>query len=536
MLSDDNKMNRIFGDSLSGIINEGKRKSTMPAFLEKLAEDEEKVKEDGEEWIDEEGLSDESISYDENIGLSRATELSNDESRIVESKKVESIDYKKKIEKEVEALLSSGYSPKEIEKALVRKFPRSQVKKFFEANSIELLKKYGQFGIKFFEKLSYKESKNIEDSIRNHKSRLKEERAMAVLSSFYDYLKKLKNQKQRTDSENRVSFKRDVDQKEMKERTFDINNKKRNAKIEEEKTLDKMLIDFKASIQSGLSKKESHQKLLKAHKPTIIEKFYTKYSEKIKSYIKFSQHERFETDFNKIAPKAKVKNVEEFENRKSTKDDKKMLNYAFDLMTNGKSIREINRGLKKKFGFNNVVGFLQDNMSKLSKHYGQLGYIFIDSNIYSNCDEMKKSFANISHNGNNLIYAVKASKECRECTSNAHGKCKKVDLLISNHPIVRSSRAARKVLKRALKFLPKDYVNEFEKRISNDNNMKLISEFSLGMEEALRKESKNIGKTASLEKDSLRTQESFEKVETYGTDLFNDSVDSKIINDIILND
>ena len=545
----EDKMNKIFSDSLSGIIDEGKRKPTMPAYLEKLAEEEcENMKDkDGESWVkiiyeDElenagekqkiDEVSDE-IPFGKSMGLTRANELNNDESRTVESKKVKAINYKKDIGNAMQDLLSIGHSPKEIEKSLMKKFPRSQVLKYLKGNSISILEKYGEFGVNFFKRLSYDESNSIEGSIRNHKARLKTEDTMKVLSSFHDYLGKLKRLKERTDPENKVSFKRDRDKKEMKERTLE-NNKSRNTKIAEEKKLDQMLINFKASIKLGLSVKEAHQKLLKGHKPTEVETFYNKFSKEINKYVKFSKREPFDTDFKKVKTEAKVKTVEEFKNRRSAKNDKRMLNYTLRMLSKGKSLKEANSSLKRKFELSEVKDFLQNYDKTLQRHYGQLGYIFIDSNLYSNCDEMKKAQSKLSHDGCQLIYAVKANRNCKSCSSNNCGACTKVNLLISNHPLVRSPRAARRVLKKATAFVPQSHVKKYSEKISVKSNISIISEFALGIKKALEYERGNMGKKASLEKDSLKTQESFvEMEETMGVDIFNNSSSSKIIDDVM---
>jgi hypothetical protein len=147
------KLNGIFDSGFSGIIHEGKRRSTMPNFLEQLAEKEAQIFE-GE-------VTPINLDFEANIGsmLTRASDLSNSDSRIVESRKVESKDYKGDIDSMVQSLLSEGQEPVDIEKTLNRKFPSDQIKRYFEANARSILKKYAELGIAYINTHSYKIAK-----------------------------------------------------------------------------------------------------------------------------------------------------------------------------------------------------------------------------------------------------------------------------------------------------------------------------------------------------------------------------------------
>jgi hypothetical protein len=660
MMSD--KLNGIFDQGFSGIIHEGKRKSTMPNYLEQLAEREATL-------INPDIVTPIDLDFNFSMGLERAAELNNDECRTVESRKVKAKDFRKEIETAVEGLLSEGQEPQDIEKILNRKFPPPQVKRFFEANSSEILTKYSELVPSFIGYIPYKISREIDVSLQEHKSRLKTESSIKVCSSFFSYLKSVKSSLRKTDVEQKVAFRRDNDKQEMKERLVD-NNKSKNDRTTNEASVESMLKEFKISIQSGLSKKEIHQKLAKKHPVKLIEDFYSKYASEINKFEKFVNRENFDTDFKKITVNANDKDVRDFENEitesqkkimlnyasksmsqgksleetkvalkkvfnlkhankfiesnknilekiakdssltlmlqefktfakagsskkdislklakkysadliknfyskfaseiskieksvgyecfnvdskkisvnannKSFEDfeskipeyqEKQMLNFAFSLMSQGKKLEEIKEAVKKSFNFKNAKKFLETNTKTLEKHYGQLGYVFMDSNVYTNCDEMKKAHHEVCAIGKQLMYSVKANKKCNSCVDNKCGTCSKVGLMISNHPLVRSSRAAKRVLAKASSFVPKSYIDKFSSKITEDGNMKLISEFSLGINAALDNERKNIGKKASRVDGSADFRKGFEVVENVDVDFFSKSNKSSIIDNVL---
>jgi hypothetical protein len=145
---------------------------------------------------------------------------------------------------------------------------------------------------------------------------------------------------------------------------------------------------------------------------------------------------------------------------------------------------------------------LLENEHLLQKHYGQLGYIFIDSNIYANCqsNEMQDAFNNLKHVGSSLISSVKSNSKCQGCSCNEKGRCNKVSLLISNNPIARSPRAAKKIFEKATNLVTKDYIEKFANEIKETGNLELISKFNLGLKQAIQDDSRNIGKIASKDR------------------------------------
>jgi len=472
------KLNGVFDGGFSGIFYEGKRKATMPNYLEELAEREAGL-------INPDAVTPIDLDFNINVGLERAAELNNDECRTIQSRKVKAKDFRKEIESSVEDLLSEGQEPQDIERILNRKYPPSQVKNFFEANSSSILTKYSELVPSYIGFVPYKISRQIEDSLQQHKSRLKTENAFKVCSSFCSYLKNLKSFLGKNDVEEKVAFKRDNDQKEMKERQVE-NNVSRNEKVAKNISLENIHQEFKSYIQSGLSKKEAHSKLVKKFTVSQIENFYSKYASDINKLEKFVNRETFDTDFKKITVESTNKAMDEFESKDSQYKENQMMNFSFRLMTEGKNLKEIKEALKKTFEYKHAKKFIESNSRVLEKHYGQLGYIFIDSNVYDNCDKMRDSYRKISHVGKQLIYSVKENKKCKLCSENKEGTCIKTGLTISQNPLVRSLRAAKQVLVKASSFVSRDYIKQFQSKISDNGNMKLISDFTLGMKKVSR--------------------------------------------------
>jgi len=142
------KLNGVFDGGFSGIIYEGKRKPTMPSFIDKLAEQEKDVKEEAQT----EEIKD--LANKEPLGLTRANDLTSDESRVVESRAKTAI-AEQQVEKEVEKLLSSGYDINEMQEKLEKKFPSADVQKYLQSNAKSIFNKYGQLGYIYLKKDNY---------------------------------------------------------------------------------------------------------------------------------------------------------------------------------------------------------------------------------------------------------------------------------------------------------------------------------------------------------------------------------------------
>ena len=355
-----------------------------------------------------------------------------------------------------------------------------------------------------------------------------------VIATLLDSLHANKKLSGKIDDEGKVGFRRDIDKQELKERQIPDNNKEREARLKKDIIENKIFENFKESIQSGLSKKEAHVKIAKKFNYNDIDGFYKNYDSKIKSLIAFNKRQSFDTDFKPVSNVTETKDNEAFENEERY-DESKLLRDSFNMMTRGYNLETIKSSLNKVYG-TQTNKFLKENNRTLERHYGQLGYVFIDSNLYSNCqgNEMKDAFNGIKHYGKQLMYSVKANKKCSGCLYNKEGTCEKVGLMISNHPLVRSPRSARRVLAKAASFVPKEYIEEFSNKISDEGNIKLISSFNLGIKKVLENERKGIGKSASKDKSiDFKNNDFLTAVNPYNIDLFNDKSSSNLIDSIV---
>lgn len=523
------KFQGIFDQGFSGILEDSSRK-TMPDYIEKLAESE----------IDYEPpeIDIPNIIFDKDLSLSRANELTSDVSResnvsnrftkekVQREEKQETI---KSIDRFVEAMFRDNKNFEQIQSSLLKKFPSELVYKYLESKICLVLNKFSFLGFENIEEkiANIVEISNIDFKIRRstvhdilekfskfeyvtntvvkeYKKLLGTKRPIYVASKFLFSLNDIKN-KYYEQKEARVAFQRDSDEKDLSIRDIN-NNVSKNKNIERQNVFSIMLNDFKQGINERLSRSEISKKIARVYGYEKFKEFYGKYQNQITKLERFSNRQNFDTDFAsstlqgvELQPKSKPMSI----------DNRLMLNYAFDLLTFGNDLDFVKKSIKKQFGLEVTNKFLEENESKLNKHYGQIGYLFIDSNIYSNCNNMSDIYTKLQHPGSKLIYSVKSNQKCSNCSLNKDGTCEKVGLLISNNPLVRSPRAAKRVFDKASTFLPKDYVDSYVSQIK-ESNLELISKFTLGISNVLDEEKKNIGKRASKDRSiTTETQESF---------------------------
>ena len=518
---DSENLHQTFAHGMSGILDEGKR-NTMPAFMEKLAEEEAAILNEDEPVVD---LI--NVEFDDEP-LTRGDDVTSDESRRIEGFEIEKPS-QDKIEKETEVLLAEGNDLTDIAKELKRKFPAKAVEKFVETHQKELLQKYGQLGYIYLDKRMYDSCEDIKAHLarlpaRNLLTKLKEsetskvkcrdctkyksgyclltnlkvanmpeitsdkeakfvinkfasidisirdqfierlaaENPARVIAEFLVAAENLRRESGQLDS----NFKRDNDQKEMKERLVDNNNAK-NAAIEEAKLNSAILQDLKAAIESGIDVKEAHKRLTQTYTPLQLESVYAKHASEIESFVKFynrnkeAKIERFENEGSKkdiLTAKNKVAKEKEL--------FREMMKHADLMLSEGNDAKTVQDSLKKTFGIDKTIKFMSEHARILNKHYGQIGYVYIDSNLYGNCDKMAEALKGLKHAKKPLLYNVKACQNCAKCSQNEAGLCKKVDLMISNNPVITSPRAASKLFKRAEATVPKEYIENFSKKIS----------------------------------------------------------------------
>lgn len=548
------KFQGIFDQGFSGIIEDNRK--TMPDFMEKLA--------DQEMNYEPPKVDVPNIPFDNNFGLARANELTSDGSREVHISNMftnESIAAERPLEQiaaidiETKQLSYNGLDFDSIQAKLLNKFERPLVNKYMESTIKLILNKFSNLG---FENIKDKQANireqaktefNIKRSTvhdildkfsklefitaattKEYRDMLGSKRPLFVASKFLFSLDKIKNDYY-ANKEARTAFKRDVDQKDLNLRDID-NNTKKNSNIEKQNTFASMLSDYKQGIYNKQAKSQICNRLAKVYGVEKAQVFLSAYKNDINRIEKFFDRQAFDTDFAssalqgvEIQPKAKQVAI----------DTKAMTCFSLDLLTNGSKLSFVNDQLKKKYGYEVAMQFLAENNDKLQKHYGQIGYLFIDSNIYSNCNEMVDSYSKIQHEGSKLIYSLKANPKCTSCSLNKEGICEKTGLMISNNPIARSPRAAKRVFERASLFAPKAYIESFKAQVKNEQgNLELISKFALGLNDAIVEDRKNIGKTACKDRVANTSfQESFVSAESYDTEIFNQDNTSKIIDEVL---
>jgi len=546
----------IFDQGFSGILEDSNRK-TMPDYIERLAEQE----------IDYEPpkLEVPNIPFDKDSGLSRANELTSDGSResskdnrftIEKTQKTAQDEKVKTINSLVETMILNGKEFDQIRASLLEKYPKEQVNRYLETKIKLFLDKFAFLG---FENLEEKHANIVEQSknefpikrstvhdildkfskleyvsnstVKEYKDLLSSKRPLYVASKFMFSLDTIK-QSHYNGKEARVAFQRDDDEKLLTLRDVN-NNLKKNSLSAKQSTFISMLNDYKQGIYSKLSKSEISKKIARTYGYDKFQKFSEKYKSELTSIDRFHSRQTFDTNFASSALQGVEVNTK---NKEVSIDIKTMLNYAFDQMTNGNEIEFIKNSMKKKFGLEVTTQFLNANEHRLTRHYGQLGYLFIDSNIYSSCNDMAASFSQLQHAGSKLIYSLKANPKCANCSIHKEGTCGKVGLLVSNSPIVRSSRAARRVFEKAATFVPKTYIEAFSSQLKeDDSNLDLVSKFARGIQAALDEEKKNIGKRASKDRtETTDAQESFVgPADNFDVDLFQQQSNSAIIDSVL---
>jgi len=545
------KYQGIFDQGFSGMIEDSTRK-TMPDFLDKLAETEKDFKADVIEVPN--------IPYEKDFSLSRANDLTSDNNREASLTNRFTVEKDKRIASEnqiryIDDFAGSIAKDKDFDQlcsCLKEKYSKEAVNKYLETKIKLALDEYSSLGFENLEekkaniveqsKLEFKVKRSTVTDMLNKFSKLEyvtskttkeyhdllgSKRPLYVAAKFLFSLASIKNEFYKN-KEARVTFQRDSDEKDLNLRDID-NNSKRNSSISKQNVYASMMNDYKQGIYSRESVSEVCKKMAKIYGIDQVLSFRSKFANDLERIEKFSNRQNFDTDFAsalqqgfEIQPKAKPVTI----------NSKAMLNFAFDLMTKGENLDVIQSSLKRRFGLEATTQFLSGNEDKLQKHYGQLGYLFIDSNIYSNCDEMADTFSKLQHEGNKLIYSLKANSKCENCGLHKEGSCSKVGLMVSNNPIVRSPRAAKRVFEKASSFVPNYYVEAYLKQIkSEESNLSLVSKFALGIKNILAEEKKNIGKKASLTE--YNVAEGFVNAESYGVDLFNEESQSNIIDDVL---
>jgi hypothetical protein len=548
------QLNGIFDQGFSGILDSAPSRKTMPDYIEKLAEQE----------INYEPpkLEVPIIPYEKDSGLSRANELTSDGSResnienrfTAEKTERESFSNRiQSIDREVNRQLQEKTEYVQIRSFLYKKYPKEDVIRYLQSKIKLILNKYAFLGfeniedknanivhqasqqfqirrstvhgiLNNFSKLEFVSS----EQIKKYKKLLEEHRPIDVVAAFLFSLDQIKKAYYEN-KEARVAFQRDADEKDLFVRETQ-NNDKKNAALDKQAFYAEIMSDWKKGLNSRLSQSEIGKMIAHKYGFNTFSKFVETHRAELTKLERFARRQNFDTNF----ASSTLQGVEiEPKSKPITINAKAMLNHAFNLMTMGSDLETVKSSLKQKFGLDAANQFLIENNYKLQRHYGQIGYIFIDSNIYSNCEEMADHFAKIQHAGSKLIYSLKANSKCNGCSLNNCGTCTKVALLISNSPLVRSPRAAKRVFEKASSFVPKSWIETCAAIVSDDQS-KTVSTFTLGIQSALDEEKKNIGKRASKDRtETTESQESFVTPVSFNVDIFDKTSTSKIIDDVL---
>ncbi|MDD5651380.1 MAG: hypothetical protein PHF86_13355 [Candidatus Nanoarchaeia archaeon] len=548
-------LNGIFDQGFSGILDSTPSRKTMPDYIEKLAEQE----------INYEPpkLEVPVIPYEKDSGLSRANELTSDGSResnienrftAEKSQRIAQDVVMKTIDRTVETLIRDKKSFEQIHTELLSKYAKEQVFKYLESSIRLHLNEYSFLG---FENLEEKHANIIEQAkidfkirratvhdildkfsglefitkatIKEYKDLLEAKRPVFVASKFLFSLDSIKRSYYNA-KEARVAFQRDADEKDLHIREVK-NNDKKNAALQKQAFYAEIMSDWKKGLNSRLSQSEIGKMIAHKYSFNTFRDFVETHKEELKKLERFARRQNFDTNF----ASSTLQGVEiEPKSKPLTINTKAMTNHAFNLMTMGDDLETVKSSLRQKFGFEAANQFWTENDYKLQRHYGQIGYVFIDSNIYTNCDEMAMHFSKIQHAGGKLIYSLKANPKCNNCSLNNCGTCTKVALLVSNSPLVRSPRAVKRVFEKASSFVPKSWIETCAAIVSNDQS-KTISTFTLGIQAALDEEKKNIGKRASKDRtETTETQESFVQPDNnFDVELFSNKNSASIIDDIL---
>jgi len=498
----------VFDQGFSGILEDSTRKM-MPDYIDKLAEQEVNYSP-----TEVEGIKD---LFQQQSGLIRANELTSDGCRDIpeqnkhttEKKLATSEDNKlQNIDSSVEKMLSDGKKFEEIQASLLSKYPKEILNKYLEAKIKLFLDKYSQLGftnIKIAEKNIVSQASTefqvkratandilhkfakleyvTEDVFKDYKKRLSSERPLKVVCSFLFSLDTIKRAYYQKHSRENDVFKRDIDEKQMSLRDINV-NLKRNSLIEQENKLATILTEFKEDLYAGMSRSQIDKKVAKTHGIEALQKFHSKFANEITRIEKFKDRQAFSTNFASLTDQGVEVTLQ---NKPVSIDAKEMLSFASRDLTNGATLKQASENLTKQYGIDKVRIFMISNEDLLKKVYGQLGYTYIDSDVYDNCEQMKKHYFLLPEVSQGLIANVKSTEKCKTCNQNRCDTCQKVGLKITDSPLIRSLRAAKKIFEKAASFAPRSYIENYSNKIGAEaDNKRIVAEFALGLRQAMK--------------------------------------------------
>lgn len=538
-------LNGIFNSGLSGIIEEQTAK--LPDYLSKLAESEKDIQEPAK-------IESENLDFSASNGLVRS-EL-NDHTNFLSSTTKKDAASDDEIKASFENLLAKSVDLEKIPGKLEKDFSKEQVNKFLESNRKYVLNKVADHIATYFGR-SIEESPEVDfklteeifnsktangdalfiirkfakysdlqkEKIASFEERLKVEHPLNVVFEFITASRKEHLIKAAKEVESLL--KRNETIKDDSSRKVEVLSNKKNEEIKKEAKLHEVFAEFRSLAAKTTDHKFVRKALTEKFNEEVVSEFFDKFAEKINEFVKYAETIKRNAFKGKdVLANQEHSNIKEI----NVVDDYQptiIRNYAYDLLTKGSSLESMSLAIVKKFGSNGKK-FIDENKYRLNRHYGQLGYVFIDSNIYEDCqkNDLKNAYTEIKHIGKNLLQSVKASEKCPTCKCNENGHCNKVNLMISNHPLISSEKAASKFMEKAASVLPQNYIGEFKSKIT-ENNTELISQFTLGAKQStiLARADKNEDLKVSLEE--------LTPSNIMDVDIFRSSSNSKIVDDLL---
>jgi len=509
------KYQGIFDQGFSGILDDVK--SSIPDYIDKLAEQE----------IDfnPKHLETPSIAFDKDSGITRASELTSDEVRNFfenrfskeKEERTQSINLAKKIEKHVSSMIYNGKTFDEIHSSLSSKFSKESVSKYLESKVALLLNNFAFLGFNMIQekkatladqfcvenKLKRSEAHDIlqkfskleyisEPVIKEYKQQLASSKPLTIISKFLFSLDEIKENYYKN-KEAHTHFQRDIDEKDLNVR--DVTNNVINTVIEAHQVEASMLTFFKDGVNSKLSRSQNMKRMTSKFGYQKTGEFLEKYKKQVEKLEKFAKRQMFDTDFSNTNLQGHEIQPEE---KEAQIDKNAMMSHCYHLMTNGNNLSYVQESLQKTFGVEATSQFLQENKKNLDSCNGQLGYTYIDSNIYKSCNEMSDNFSKLQHIGSDLVSYIKRNSKCETCSLLKNSICGKTGLKVSDDPTVRSSRVAKKIFEKASSFISKSHIDSFVEKLQSDgNNASVVSAFNLSLKISLSEQHKNFNKRAS---------------------------------------
>jgi len=202
----------------------------------------------------------------------------------------------------------------------------------------------------------------------------------------------------------------------------------------------------------------------------------------------------------------------------------KMKKTAYLSLTEGQELESVKATLKDKYGSEEFHNFISQYGTELEKVEHKIGRIYVDSNVYSNCDEMLEHSNKVASKG---VLLLKANCKCEDCNYAENHVCKKTSMFIVDNPIHLSAKDAHNIIASIdeLKIMSKETLNAYNEQIEKSANnlpmikmlLKDVKHFASLAKDASKKASQNVVKN-----DGGEMREVFSDI---GFDTFDEQLD-----------